>query len=103
MKPEIIQVFLKENDGIEYLEFNIDDKNSPHKINLNSEDSQMELKQLFSSLLKKLIISSLEFDLQIDEKYKNMLFIEVSREYLKDLEAELKQVREEILKQLSGH
>ena len=101
MKPEIVRVVLLEDEGVDYLDFMIEGSSNSYKVNLNSEDSQKEVKRLFSELLRKLIETDLELLLEVDDSYSKNLFKEISEEYIKDLNNEIKQVRQEILNEIS--
>ena len=89
MEKKIYKVDLikEEND---YLVFNIN--NYSYKINLNS-DKQNELRNLFYQIIKLTFNEEPEFVLSEESKnYYNKLFLEISEEYLKDLNEEIKTI-----------
>ena len=89
MEKKIYEVKLikEQND---YLEFNID--NFKYRINLNSEE-QNDLRKLFYQIIKLTFTVEPEFILSEESKnYENRLFLEISEEYLKDLNNEIKTI-----------
>lgn len=96
MNQEIkkIVVELKKCNDSDILEFCIEDKKYP--INLNNEDSQNDLKNVFCVLLENMIESTIELKLEINKNYKSGLFIDVCTEYIKELNREIKQVKDKI-------
>ena len=89
MEKKIYKVDLikEEND---YLVFNTN--NYSYKINLNS-DKQNELRNLFYQIIKLTFNEEPEFVLSEESKnYYNKLFLEISEEYLKDLNEEIKTI-----------
>ena len=68
MNREIINVKLVEEDGTDYLVFYFADDDL-FKLNLNSEESQNELKRLFCKLLSRLIENDLSLEFQENKEY----------------------------------
>lgn len=91
-----INVKLYKDNGVDLLEFNIS-ADSNHKLNMNLEDNQSDIKAMFCDLVEILENSSIELKLNVMEGYDNKLLEEVSVEYIKDLNKELENVRTEIL------
>ena len=91
-----INVKLYKDNGVDLLEFNISADNN-HKLNMNLEDNQSDIKSMFCDLVEILENSSIELKLNVIEGYDNKLLEEVSVEYIKDLNKELENVRAEIL------
>ena len=100
MNPEVIEVVLisdiPEKDS---LVFQIDEQKM--SVNLNSQDCQTSLKNVFAELLKKLVKNDVQLELRISEGYSRQMYIEVCQEYIKDLNRELSECKAELRKQLS--
>lgn len=90
-----ITVRLFKEDSIDYLEFKLAAK--IHKLNLNLDDNQSEIKAMFCDLLSFIEINDIEFILEKEEGYDNKLLEEVSTSYINDLNKEIQGVRMEIL------
>lgn len=89
MEKKIYEVKLIKDQN-DYLEFNID--NFKYRINLNSEE-QNDLRKLFYQIIKLTFTVEPEFILSEESKnYENRLFLEISEEYLKDLNNEIKTI-----------
>lgn len=84
-----ISVVLKKNNNDDLLEFNFSDI---YVVNLNSDNSQNELKIVFSKLLEELFDNPIELKLIYSENYKSGLYIDVCEEYIKELNKEIKEV-----------
>lgn len=93
-KKQLIVKLFSEAE-VDYLEFHLVDKS--HKLNLNLEDNQIEIKRMFVDLIPLLKSNSIELVLEIEEGYTNTLLKEVSQSYINDLNGELNVVRMEIL------
>jgi len=91
-----IKVKLYKDNGIDLLEFSVS-ASKKHKLNINLEDNQSDIKSMFCDLVEMLEESSIELELDVIEGYDNKLLEEVSVEYVKDLNKELENVRAEIL------
>lgn len=93
-----IVVMLQVYESQDTLLFNF---NEPLAVNLNSEDSQTELKNVFAHLLNLLIGDDIELELSIQEGYSRGLLIDVAQEYIKELNKELKETRKRIITELA--
>lgn len=91
---KIINVELKKENESDILSFFIEEEE--HHVSLNSENSQNDLKEIFSILLGQMINNPIELNFQIAQDYKSGLFIDVCSEYIKELNREIKQVIKKI-------
>lgn len=98
MNQEMINVSLTTIEDMDVLLFDIDGNGQPIRVNLNSTEGQQDLKGVFSALLKRLYSSDIKLQLRIEPTYRKGLYIEVCQEYVNDLNKELKDVREEIIR-----
>ncbi|MCH4282855.1 MAG: hypothetical protein LKF83_06920 [Solobacterium sp.] len=78
-------VNLKEKDGKDILEFELDEI---YSIDLNSED-QSSLRVLFGEMICEYIKTPFQLSLKLSEGYTKQLFIEISNEYINQLNKEL--------------
>lgn len=92
-----INVMLQEIETQDVLLFDFEE---PLMINLNNKNSQAEIKQVFAHLLYLLIGDDVEIMLEIQEGYTRGLFIDVAKEYISDLNRELKETRKRIVSEL---
>lgn len=92
-----VKLYLEENT--DYLEFNIEGK--IHKLDVNSEDNQEDIKKMFCDLVPLVEASEVELILSVEDDYDNVLLKEVSASYIKDLNAELDNVRASLLEESS--
>jgi len=100
MNQETINVKLLATDvDTDVLRFHID--NDAQDVNLNSATCQNALKNIFSKLLKKLISSNISLSFTVSSDYTRVMYKEVCEEFIKDLERELSEVKEELLTELS--
>lgn len=90
-------VELKKKDEKNYLAFNIDGKQL--NIDLNSEE-QSNLRNLFYEIIKKLFTKKVEFELQVQEDYKEVLYIDIAKDYIKKLNDEIEKVYNNIPEEL---
>jgi len=90
-----LSVRLFKEDDTDFLEFNIDRK--VHKLNLNLDDNQSEIKAMFCDLLPYVEANDTELVLKKDDDYDNKLLEEVSNSYIADLNKEIESVRIEVL------
>lgn len=90
-------VELKKMDEKNYLAFNIDGKQL--NIDLNSEE-QSNLRNLFYEIIKKLFTEKVEFELQVQEDYKEVLYIDIAKDYIKKLNDEIEKVYNNIPEEL---
>lgn len=89
-------VKLYKDQDIDWLEFDLG-AGKNHKLNVNLEDNQGEIKAMFCDLVTLLEDNTIELKLEVVENYDNKLLEEVSAAYVKDLNKELENVRAEIL------
>ncbi|MBU3093824.1 hypothetical protein KPL35_17470 [Clostridium sp. CF011] len=87
LETKIIEVELKEND---ILAFFI--KTNEYQVNLKSEDSQNELKTIFSALLEEMIANPIKLNFKTANGYNKGLYIDVCTEYVKELNREINEV-----------
>ena len=100
MNQEIIEVLLTSEDAdTDALIFKID--GNQLMVNLNSPDCQSAFKNIFAELLRKLVKDDIVLELNIDEGFNRVLYKEVYEEYIKDLNRELNECKDDLRKQLS--
>ena len=100
MNQEIIEVLLTSEDAdTDALIFKIDVNQLV--VNLNSPDCQSAFKNIFAELLRKLVKDDIVLELNIDEGFNRVLYKEVCEEYIKDLNRELNECKDDLRKQLS--
>lgn len=100
MNPVILDVVLmSQGEDQDILLFKFPDDRD-FSINLNSDSCQKELKEVFSNLLKIIIEKDISLSLSIQEGYDRILYIDVCKEYIQDLQKELDVVKERIRKEL---
>lgn len=90
-------VELKKMGENNYLSFNIDGKQL--NIDLNS-DEQSNLRNLFYEIIKKLFTEKVEFVLQVQEDYKENLYVDIAKDYIKKLNDEIEKVYNNIPEEL---
>ena len=98
-KKKQLAVTLFVEEEVDYLQFDIE--KHIHKLNLNLEDNQADIKRMFCDLIPLLEENAVELALGVDEKYDNTLMREVATSYVQDLNNELDSVRTEILDEKS--
>lgn len=89
----IIEVELKKKDDKDILDFKIGEG---YTVDLNSDNSQNELKNVFSALLGELLNGKIQLELKYLDTYKSGLYIDVCKEYIKQLNKEISSVFEKI-------
>lgn len=100
MNRKQINATLYEENNVDYLSFEISDE-CKISVNLNSSDSQKELKKVFSNLLAVLIENDIEIVFKKEEDYSRRMYIDVCAEYIKDLNRELHGVGQQMRKELN--
>ncbi len=95
-----LTVKLKKGSGTDLLVFELGNKT--HKLNLNSEDNQNDIKSMFCDLILLVETNLVEFVLDIDNSYDNNLMKDVAASYISDLNKEIKSLRDEILSENSN-
>lgn len=96
-EEKLIKVYLEEREKKDYLVFDFDEKKA---VCLNSEQSQNELKAVFTVLLSELINHSITLEFENRPDYRAGLYIDVYKEYVKDLNREIENVRKQIPEKL---
>lgn len=102
MSQETIQVKLMANESNDdVLEFSFEEK--PIIVNLNSSDSQNELKVVFAALLKEVVVADnvpkLEF--VVNDNYSRVLYKEVCSEYISDLNKEVEEIYKKVKNEIN--
>ncbi len=99
MNQECIKINVKVDkiDEIDYMVFELDGNMN---VNLNDECGQNDLKKVFSILLNKLIKNDIELIYLENEDYNVNLYKDVCREYVKDLNKEIINVKKLIPSEL---
>ena len=101
MNQRTIKVLLTCTEDKDVLKFSISDTESLD-INLNSASCQAEIKKLFSRILMIGIEEDIVFDFCIDKEYNRGLYIDVCKEYMKDMQRELTDCVQRIRIELQG-
>lgn len=99
MNQEIIKATLLERDDSDILHFEIDEEEID--VNLNSSECQTSLKRLFTLVLEEALYRNIVIELEIQDGYSRGMYIEVCKEYIKDLNRELGEVVEIIKEEVS--
>lgn len=101
MNQKVIEVKLTSLSDADVLIFRLDKENpEAYVVNLNSADSQNELKIVFSHLLQRLLEEDILLEYTIAPGYGKELYKDVCREYLDDLNRELALVRASVEKEM---
>ena len=100
MENKLVIVNLREYEGKDVLEFVLNEENII-AIDLNNKD-QTGLRKLFYAIINKAIHESFEFDLHIENGYNKNLYIDISKEYIKQLNSELAKIVENVPEELKG-
>ncbi|MGN1278985.1 MAG: hypothetical protein ACI4UG_05915 [Candidatus Onthovivens sp.] len=95
------EVLLKEENKKDVLEFKIT-QNLTMQIDLNSKD-QTYLRELFYHIISQAFVEDFEFSLSVEQNYKKNLYIEISQEYIKQLNLELKKIIQDIPEKLKSN
>lgn len=96
MESKVVQ--LKEENGEDVLEFNIN-SDLTKQIDLNNKD-QTGLRELFYDVINQAFEEEFQFILNVNPNYKKTLYIEISEEYIKQLNSELKKIIQDIPEEL---
>ncbi len=98
---QIVNVILHSpDDNSDILSFCIDE-NLSLDVNLNDENCQGQLKNVFLALFELQIETDVSLNLIIKEEYKRTLYKDVCIEYINDLNRELSDVRRTIINDLT--
>lgn len=104
MKPvesNIIEVRLTVLDNMDVLVFMLDLENpKKYVINLNDQNSQAQIKEVFAKLLEMLLKMDLALELKIEDGYSKGLYKDVCSEYISELNKEIAQTKIAIMKTL---
>lgn len=100
MSQEVINLVLREREDKVVLQFNFSPNCPDQIVNLDEESGQGELKSAFISLLKLIIEQDLKLHLIVEDNFQKRLYIEVIEEYVKDLNSELIDVKQKLLKNI---
>lgn len=101
MNQKQIEVLLTVIGDNDVLNFKLDSENTDgYIVNLNSDKSQSELKNVFSKLLTLMIEDDILLILKIDEGYSKVLYKEVCLEYIDNLNREISSVVETVRKEI---
>jgi len=101
MSQKMIEVKLTVLSDIDVLIFGLDDEQpEAYVVDLNSSNSQNELKTVFSRLLQMLLDDDISLQYTIAPGYNKRLYMDVCKEYVDDLNRELSQVRTNMEKDL---
>ena len=101
MSRKQIKATLYDENDTDFLKFDISE-DCTISVNLNSPESQKELKEVFSNLLYILINDDVEILFEHPDEYSRRMYIDVCAEYIKDLNRELQSVGRQMRKELSG-
>lgn len=91
-----VRVTLCEKEQEDYLCFEFEQ--DLVEVNLNKVNGQQNLKNVFSIILRLLEKEDVLLNLEIEEGYKKGLYKEVCAEYIADLNNEIAQVKQEMMK-----
>ena len=94
---KILTARLYLDDNVDYLEFDISGK--IHKLNLNNEDDQEQIKRMFCDLVELVEGKDVRVQIEVQDGYDNPLLEEVSKSYISDLNNELDSVRANLTNQ----
>ena len=101
MSQKVIEVKLTVLSNVDVLIFGLDeDQPEAYAVNLNSVNSQNELKKVFSHLLQMLLEDDIYLKYTIAPGYDKGLYKDVCKEYTDDLNRELSQIRSSIKKEI---
>ena len=100
MSQKVIEVTLTVSSNVDVLIFGLDEEHpEAYVVNLNSANSQNELKNAFSRLLQMLLCEDIALKYIIASGYNKGLYKDVCKEYIDDLNRELLQVKGNIDKE----
>ena len=101
MNQKVIEVKLAVLSSADVLIFGLDEeKPEEYVVDLNSANSQNELKKVFSSLLQMLLDEDIFLQYIVAPGYGKGLYKEVCKEYIDDLNRELSQVKTNMEKEI---
>ena len=102
MNPEVINVELVKKEEKDVLVFRLCPEDYPDgiSVDLNSEQGQNDLKNIFSALLEEMVKTKITLHLTIEEGYSSNLFVDVCTDYISSLNKEIDQVYESMKEEL---
>lgn len=100
MNPEnkTIEVYLEKEEANDYLVFEFE---QVKKVCLNNENSQGDLLDVFNLLLENLVKEPISLQYRENPKYNEILYIDVCKEYIHDLNIEIGRVSRKIPETIS--
>ncbi len=96
-EEKIIKVYLEKKDNKDYLVFEFEEL---IEVCLNESECQNDLKKMFINLLTILVDNKVKLEFIDKPEYKTGLYIDVCKEYIKDLNGEIKKVSKRIPEKL---
>lgn len=96
-EEKIIKVHLEKREKEDYLVFQFEETKD---VCLNKETSQNDLRAVFANLLTELLKAPLKLEFEDKLDYKTGLYIDVCKEYIKDLNREISSIRKNIPEKL---
>ena len=81
------------------LSFQFEDEEG--KVFLNSDSCQVQMKEIFSKLIKCSLENDVVLKLVIDEEYGRLLYKDVCSEYVQELQNELNSVKDKIRREIN--
>lgn len=94
---KVINVHLEKREKKDYLIFDFEEV---AEVCLNNDESQNDLKSIFVKLLAEVIENPVELEFTDNAEYKTGLYIDVCKEYIKDLNKEIMSVRKNMPEKL---
>ena len=89
-ESKVINVYLEKRENKDYLVFGFEEV---AEVCLNDDESQNNLKSIFVKLLTEITKNPVELQFLEKPEYKTGLYIDVCKEYIKDLNKEITNVR----------
>ncbi len=86
------QAILSEKDGKDILTLYL--KNGSVEIDFNNSD-QSHLRTVFYSVIENILEEDFEFQYITEEGYEKSMYIEIAEEYIKQLNGELRSIKEQ--------
>ena len=96
---KVINVHLEKRESKDYLVFGFEEI---AEVCLNDDESQNNLKSIFVKLLVQLTKHPVELQFLENPEYKTGLYIDVCKEYIKDLNKEITNVRKNMPRTANG-
>ena len=96
-ESKVINVHLEKRENKDYLVFDFEET---AEVCLNKDASQNDLKSIFVKLLTEITKHPIELHFLENSEYKTGLYIDVCKEYIKDLNKEITNVRKNIPEKL---